>query len=198
MTGELIGEVILWLILAVIVHGIYWFAVSRGVSERAEAWIAAQERAGQAIEQAQHQAEYAGRQVRRGARRARSGFEDFIDENPLAAGALALGVGALVGSLFPSTDLEDEWMGSRRDQVVGRAREAAGESLDRGKDVAERVAGEAREAAKHAGRAAKDPDHAEEHMRKAGSQTKNAVHEAQRGAGEIKDETQRQVDRKTP
>lgn len=90
----------------------------------------------------------AARQVRQGARSAGTQLEDFLYENPLAAGAIAVGIGALVGGLFPSTAVEDRYMGPARDQAIDRARHVADETLEHGKEAAARVADEAKNAAK--------------------------------------------------
>ncbi|WP_371225291.1 DUF3618 domain-containing protein [Roseovarius sp. 2305UL8-3] len=42
----------------------------------------------------------------------------FAHEQPLAVGALALGVGALIGALMPSSRKEDELMGAHRDALM--------------------------------------------------------------------------------
>jgi ElaB/YqjD/DUF883 family membrane-anchored ribosome-binding protein len=87
-----------------------------------------------------------GRQVYRGSRRAERSLEEFVDSNPLVAGALAAGVGALLGSLLPSTDVEDEWFGDTRDHLVEGAGEVVEHTAEKARHVAERVADEARDA----------------------------------------------------
>jgi hypothetical protein len=45
-----------------------------------------------------------------------------VQENPLAAGALAVAVGAAIGLACPATDYEDRAMGETRDQALAKAR----------------------------------------------------------------------------
>ncbi|MEL6585119.1 MAG: hypothetical protein AAFY65_11445 [Pseudomonadota bacterium] len=59
------------------------------------------------------------------ARRSRT----FMDEQPLAVGALALGLGALVGAMLPSTKREDELLGAHRDAMMRSAQDALQEEL---------------------------------------------------------------------
>ncbi|MBY6067832.1 DUF3618 domain-containing protein [Leisingera aquaemixtae] len=55
----------------------------------------------------------------------------FYDDNPLAAGAIALGLGALIGALLPATRREDELLGAHRDALAARAEAALREEMDR-------------------------------------------------------------------
>lgn len=68
--------------------------------------------------------------ARHGAARANEGFHRMLDENPMAAGAIGIAVGALLGSLVPPTRKEDEWMGETSDRITGKAREMAREGRD--------------------------------------------------------------------
>ena len=88
------------------------------------------------------------RRTARGARSAGSQLEDFLYDNPLAAGAIAVGIGAILGGLLPSTSIEDRYMGPARDEAMERARRVADETLEHGKEAAGRVADEAKHAAK--------------------------------------------------
>lgn len=67
----------------------------------------------------------AGRQIVRAER----GLEGIIRENPLAAGAVCLAVGAAIGLSLPHTQREDEWMGAIKERFVERAEGVAGEAL---------------------------------------------------------------------
>lgn len=53
----------------------------------------------------------------------------FIREQPLAAGALAVGFGILAGALLPGTRREDALLGARRDALMADARRALDEEL---------------------------------------------------------------------
>ncbi len=65
---------------------------------------------------------------RQGAHRAEQGFQTTLQENPLALGAAALALGAVVGFTLPRTRGEDALMGEARDRVLHRAGEAAQEA----------------------------------------------------------------------
>jgi hypothetical protein len=72
-----------------------------------------------------------GQQVKRGAQKV-----GVSKQNPLGLGIAAAAVGFVVGTLLPSTGMEDERLGEMSDQVGEKAREAGQEALERGKDVA--------------------------------------------------------------
>jgi hypothetical protein len=72
-----------------------------------------------------------GEQVKSGARKI-----GVSKQNPLGLGIAAVAAGFVVGTLLPSTDVEDERLGEMSDQVGEKAREAGQEALERGKDVA--------------------------------------------------------------
>jgi ElaB/YqjD/DUF883 family membrane-anchored ribosome-binding protein len=81
-------------------------------------------------------------------RKYRSGAEQLeiaMREYPLAVGLGFAAVGALIGVLLPHTRREDQLLGEHSDQLVEAAKEKGQELLERGKDVAERVAGSALE-----------------------------------------------------
>lgn len=63
-------------------------------------------------------------------------FKRTADEHPLAVGVGFLALGVLAGILLPSTRKEDELMGTKRDELLHRTREAAEEAVERGKRVA--------------------------------------------------------------
>ena len=72
-----------------------------------------------------------GQQLKSGARKV-----GISKKNPLGLGIAAMAVGFLVGTLLPSTSVEDDKLGEMSDQVGEKAREAGQEALDRGKEVA--------------------------------------------------------------
>jgi len=67
---------------------------------------------------------------------AREQYDYYIEENPLAIGAVALAVGAAVGMAIPSTRYENQVMGEYSQQLLDRAQTAAGDLVDRVKEVA--------------------------------------------------------------
>ena len=63
-------------------------------------------------------------------------YEHYIEENPLAVGAVALALGAAVGFAIPLTSKENEYLGEYRDQVVEKASEAAQDAIGTVKQMA--------------------------------------------------------------
>ena len=76
-----------------------------------------------------------GDQMKSGARKV-----GVSKQNPLGLGIAAAAVGFVIGTLLPSTNVEDERLGEMSDQVGEKAREAGHEALERGKDVAREAA----------------------------------------------------------
>lgn len=69
--------------------------------------------------------------VEKRARKAAKASQTFVHDQPLAAGALALGVGILAGALLPNTRKEDKLLGHRRDQLMRHAQKVFNEELDK-------------------------------------------------------------------
>lgn len=63
-------------------------------------------------------------------------YDYYIDENPLAVGAVALAVGAAVGLAIPATRFEGRVMGEARENLLHKAQDVAGDLVDRAKQVA--------------------------------------------------------------
>ena len=82
------------------------------------------------------------------ARGATQGISNFVREEPLVVAGLGIALGAIVGALLPSTDIENRAMGERSDALKSTAMEAAREQWERGKDIAETGWDEAKEAAR--------------------------------------------------
>jgi hypothetical protein len=74
------------------------------------------------------------------------------ERNPLGLAVGSVAVGFVIGTLLPSTRMEDEKLGDASDRVVDAARETGREALERGKDVAQETAQTAAETAKQTGR----------------------------------------------
>jgi outer membrane murein-binding lipoprotein Lpp len=83
-----------------------------------------------------------GEQVKSGARKV-----GVSKQNPLGLGIAAVAAGFVVGTLLPSTGVEDERLGEMSDQVGDKAREAGQEALERGKDVAREAVDNAKQTA---------------------------------------------------
>ena len=114
-----------------------------------------QHRAEEYSREAAHRSRDTARRAQQQARRTGRRIEDFVYDNPLAAGAVAIGIGALIGGLFPSTEMEDRYLGPSRDEAIDRARDVADETMERGKEAGRRVAEDAKEAARDVARTAK-------------------------------------------
>ncbi len=76
-----------------------------------------------------HRAQERGYQAKRS-------FLDSLDSNPLAVAGILFAVGAAIGLLAPRTEKEREMMGSARDSLADRAREAGREQIEKVRSVA--------------------------------------------------------------
>jgi ElaB/YqjD/DUF883 family membrane-anchored ribosome-binding protein len=100
-------------------------------------------RAREASERARIAAQAASVRAQESWQRASTSVDDWVHEYPLAAGAIAVAIGAAIGLSVPSTELEDRTLGEKRDLALERARTAAREMKDnvtqKVQDVAETV-----------------------------------------------------------
>jgi ElaB/YqjD/DUF883 family membrane-anchored ribosome-binding protein len=126
-------------------------SVGEGQGRAGEAASQARDRAGQVTGQAQERASQLGSQAQDQARRAKGGFQQTLQENPLAVGALAVGLGAAVGFSFPETDKEHQVMGEARDSLVERGKERAQDVKERAQRAAEEGQRAAKEEAQNQG-----------------------------------------------
>ena len=69
--------------------------------------------------------------ARDAAYRARNRWESMLDDNPLALGIAALAAGALIGASLPQTEVENEYLGETRDQMLDSAREIAHDAVEK-------------------------------------------------------------------
>lgn len=81
----------------------------------------------------------------------RSNLESWIEDNPIAVGAAALAIGAMIGSALPHTSYEDRWMGPKSDELIDRVESEAQQKLNQAKSTLH----EAEEVAKAGAQAAK-------------------------------------------
>lgn len=65
------------------------------------------------------------------ARDASQKSKTFMHDQPLAVGAIAVGLGALIGALLPSTRREDNMLGEHRDAVMSAAKSTLQEELNK-------------------------------------------------------------------
>ena len=80
---------------------------------------------------------------------AREQYDHYIDENPLAVGAVALALGAAVGMAIPATRYEGKLMGQARQDLINKAQDTASSLLhetkqtvgEAGQSFADKVSG---------------------------------------------------------
>jgi ElaB/YqjD/DUF883 family membrane-anchored ribosome-binding protein len=96
----------------------------------------AREAVGDYADSARTSARRASERVRYAAGSATSSVDTFVHDNPMAAGMIALAVGAALAMSMPRTEIEDRTMGETRDQALEKASRVAREVKDR---VAERA-----------------------------------------------------------
>lgn len=106
------------------------------------------DRASELVGDAGERADEFRRMAARRAQMARYDAQDFLTESPLLAGLAAAAVGAILGSLIPATEREQELMGSTRDRLADRAKDLAREGVDRAKEAASAATHAATSAAK--------------------------------------------------
>jgi ElaB/YqjD/DUF883 family membrane-anchored ribosome-binding protein len=70
--------------------------------------------------------------------RALGSSDQWVRDNPLAFGVAALAVGAALGLSIPETDVEHEWMGETRDNLVEKAQELKDNAVE---TIQETIAG---------------------------------------------------------
>jgi ElaB/YqjD/DUF883 family membrane-anchored ribosome-binding protein len=69
------------------------------------------------------------------ASKAQGQYDYYIEENPLAVGAVALAVGAAVGLSIPSSSFESNLMGETRDNLIGQATDQVSNFIGKAEDV---------------------------------------------------------------
>lgn len=107
--------------------------------------------AGQAQEEAQQRAQQAQEEARQRAQQAKGGFQNMLQDNPLAVGAIAVGIGAAVGLSIPESEKENQAMGQTRDQLANRAQQQADDAARRAEGVAEQARNTAEQEARRQG-----------------------------------------------
>jgi len=114
-----------------------------------------------------HMAEERTRDIRYSAEHQMHRAEQKYQETPWMGGMFALALGAAAGFVLPSTRREQEMLGSRREELMDRAREFGHDKIDQVKNVASEVASDARESAR-------------EHWRDEGGMMGSSHHEGSR------------------
>ncbi len=116
-------------------------AIARSLSEGTESLSeSARERIIAARERAIEAREQAGRYASRGVDQA----QDFFEEHPIVAGALAFAVGAAIAGALPRTRMEDEHFGEDSDRLYHEAEAIFAEEKAKALRVADAAMGEAR------------------------------------------------------
>jgi ElaB/YqjD/DUF883 family membrane-anchored ribosome-binding protein len=87
-----------------------------------------------------HYAQDQARNIGQRASQARHSAEDFYQDTPLAVGAIALAIGALIGSATPLSDTEREGLSGVADRAARTGANLADRAARAGADLAERGA----------------------------------------------------------
>lgn len=87
--------------------------------------------------------------------KSREQYEHFMDVNPLAVGAVAAAIGAVVGLAIPRTEYEGELMGDASKKLLSQVQDTAKDALTKVQDVAEKAAGAITETVNNQGTAEK-------------------------------------------
>jgi ElaB/YqjD/DUF883 family membrane-anchored ribosome-binding protein len=98
-----------------------------------------QQAAQEAVEQTQERVRQAQWQAQGALDDVQHQAQQTWQENPLALGALAVGVGAAVALAIPETQKERELLGEQRDQIVRKVSSAATQVLDEAQTKAQEV-----------------------------------------------------------
>jgi len=112
------------------------------------------ETASDLAERAREQADYLSYEAQHRTQQVRGQFEQMLQDNPLALGAMALACGAALGMLLPATTKENQLMGSARDSLMESAQETAQDTMQKVQRVADQATNAASDAAKDQGLAA--------------------------------------------
>lgn len=118
----------------------------------------AQDTAGQLAGQAQNVAGQVQNQVNQlgdtaqyRAQRAAGGFQQLLQEQPLAVGAAAAAVGLAIGLAVPETPQENQFFGPARDNLVDQAQQAAQQAAEKVQTVAQEAVSAAKDEAQNQG-----------------------------------------------
>ncbi|HEX5659288.1 MAG TPA: hypothetical protein VFX59_18970 [Polyangiales bacterium] len=117
-----------------------------------EGYDSARNRAGEVASQVGQQASQWSHDARDGITHAGQRTVEYMDENPLLVGALAIAAGVGVGLALPETRRENQLLGETRDRLLGDARGLLDEARRTARDVGET----AREAARDVQRQARE------------------------------------------
>ena len=69
-------------------------------------------------------------------------FNQMLQQNPLAVGAVAVAAGTAVGLLLPTTEFENEYIGETGEMLVDKAEDVARGALDKVQSAAQQMTSE--------------------------------------------------------
>jgi ElaB/YqjD/DUF883 family membrane-anchored ribosome-binding protein len=73
------------------------------------------------------------------ARRAREGFDNLLEDQPLILGALGVALGAVIGAMLPATEQEDRLFGPLRDKTMSEVKQRGQESYNQVRESVSRA-----------------------------------------------------------
>lgn len=97
-----------------------------------------------AVDQARFAAQQAQWEAQRTIGQAQRQFDRTLNENPLAIGALAVGVGAAIALAIPETQKERELMGEQRDRLLEQVGSVASEAMNEAEGKVQEVGSQIR------------------------------------------------------
>ncbi len=120
-----------------------------GVANKAEHVVGdVKEKASDVVERVQDRADQLSDRIQDGAQQAKFKSADAFQGNPLVIGAVAIALGAAVGSMLPETQRENELMGEMRDKLINQASDVVQEKLGQVQQVAKEAVNAAKDTAK--------------------------------------------------
>lgn len=155
-------------------------AVHSMASSVGETMSAAGESAGEWMQSAKEAVQYAGEGASHMQRRTRQTLNELLEQQPILVGAAGVVLGAIVGAMLPSTRIEDEYLGEKRDQLREAVAEQGAQLYEKGKVTATEVYRAAAEEARAQGLAPEESggktlaEKAESVLTKAGEAAKEA------------------------
>lgn len=84
------------------------------------------------------------------------GITNFIQEEPMVLAGVGIALGAIIGAMLPSTEVEERYIGPTAGSLKEQAKDAAREQWERGKQMAAEGWDEAKDAAQRTWEDAKD------------------------------------------
>jgi hypothetical protein len=100
-----------------------------------------QNKAGEVADELQYSALKASYRAQETAGYVTEGFQHTLQQNPIAVGVVALGVGLAVGLIVPETPPENRLMGEHRDRLVGQVQQSAQDLSQKVQTVAKETLG---------------------------------------------------------